>query len=313
MKALLQHLKLLMRNAVNHREGRHYADLDNGYGMRVFVKAYPTHVKKEFRRGQDIYETSIQSGAFRAPRPIALVESHNIIIWEYLEDLIPIRKYLVRHLLREPNQSTRVLHDCGCLLGLVHRRWAPTGNGDYSRFLPEIHSPSLALNRHVQSTLQESCCQWVHGDFGCANLFVQEHPEKRPSVTVIDACLNRFVFGDDRPDLVAPSYVDVSHFVFSLQNRSGFNNHARKRVPTWIEDFLGGYEETTGQQLDRATVFACAAEMLQGYQECANKNAGRRTFQARMDQRFRLRCLRQLYNTAASHLPSTLTELIHQR
>lgn len=307
MTVLRQYLKRLMGRADKPREVRHFAAIDNGCGMRVFVKAYAAHVKEEYRRGQEIYETSVASGTFRAPRPISLVESHNVIVWEYLDNLTPLREYLVRCLSAGPDGETtctRMLHECGSLLAAIHRTWAPTGKGDYTRFAPEIHSPSEPLNRHVQSTLQESCCQWVHGDFGCANVFVQGTPGTPPAITVVDACLNRFAFDGDRPDIVAPAYVDVSHFISSLYNRRHFNSRVRKRISLWTEEFLVGYEETSGQRLDRATVFACAAGTLQRYQEYTDRRIERPTRDESGDRRFRLQSSKRIFAAALQYLPT---------
>ena len=312
MRTLLQHLQFLIGRDDKPREACHYAALDNGNGMRVFVKTYPAHVKEEFRRSQDIYETSIAGSAFRAPRVIAIVESHNVNIWKCLDNLMPIREFLVQCLSHKPDGltlSARVMHDCGSLLGLTHRRWAPTGNADYSRFLPEIHSPSTSLNRHVQSTLQESCCQWVHGDFGCANIFMQSVPGTPSAITVVDASMNRFVFDSDHPDIVAPGYVDVSHFISSLYHRRHFfYSRVRKRVPLWIEEFLVGYEETSGQRVDHATVFACAAKTMNLYEKYLDRQSERPTLEGWRDRRFRRQCSKQLFDAAVQHLPVVLPD-----
>src|SRR5688500_14908213 len=108
-----------------------YAILEHASGARTFVKTYPNHARLEFTRGQALHDAAVRSGSFVAPRPLELVESQHIIIWEHLEGLTELREFLVEDIRRFPDRSqsrARLFFEAGRALAILHQSLLPTAS-----------------------------------------------------------------------------------------------------------------------------------------------------------------------------------------
>ncbi len=60
---------------------RSRAIIDNGAGLRLFVKVYKNNVKVEYAKAEQIYMASLKGRCFVTPRPLHVVPEHGLILW----------------------------------------------------------------------------------------------------------------------------------------------------------------------------------------------------------------------------------------
>ncbi len=282
---------------------------------RVFVKAYKHNSRLEFERGWALYEAGERSGAFRAPRPLELIEPHHLIVWDFQDGLVESRDFLVSDLLRAPTDPSKRIEfflAVGRALAGVHCALrtlpAPT------RYQPmhSIRSPFPALNRHAEQELARSPGTPLHWDFACGNLFVHPGDGRIDSVFVLDPMPNFYIMPEYfgavgmGSDVHSSPYVDAGQLVFSFRSHPRFAGWVAAEQDAYLEAFLSGYHGTGGDVLDAAAVLACAGEITLMYQDFLDRSLGRWSLTDWLDRRFRLWSAEQLFNDAAARLAPPL-------
>lgn len=270
-------------------------------GRRVFVKSYDRHANTTYLRGLQIQKASVKSRLFRAPRPLGMLAAEEVIFWEYLDNLVPLRNALVqRDTTATVNRRARreLLRLCGRVLGTIHAALTSTNGLRGPLTVPHTKWAHSRLNHHIQSNTMRAPSGPPHGDYGCANLFLQVGSNSSPMLTVLDACPNEYRFIDVNPDLCASCYADVSTFVASLYSRRELRRHFASELDGWVEEFCVGYETEREQKLDRPTVLGVAAHTLYLYQRYLDHRASVVTLTGWREKRFRLSQAHSLYRAA---------------
>lgn len=249
------------------------------YGRRTFVKSYRREVALEFRRGQALHEAARATGAFRAPRPIALVEEQDLIVWECLDGLQDLRSFLTSPLRQAPGgQAERALlfGRIGRALAAVHAALRTVVADAAPRYDPFAQSTTgdAVLDRHVAGSLAAAPRGPLHWDFVCGNLFLVDADGKGPELVVIDASPNWYLFPPQGLASASPVHVDAATLAFSLTAHPRFSPAVRAEAGPLLEAFRKGYLEGSGVALDRACLLACAAEVTRVYQEFARAHDG---------------------------------------
>ncbi|HET9315880.1 MAG TPA: hypothetical protein VFQ51_09835 [Vicinamibacteria bacterium] len=271
------------------------------YGRTRFVKSYRAHVALEFERGLAIHRAAATSGAFRAPEPLALLEEHDLIVWEHLEGLVELREHLIRDLAERPQgREARAAHfeRAGRALASIHEALDAAGPAPEHWPFRDVASGDARLDAAVAERLARSPLRPLHWDFVCGNLFLL-----RPdTLVVLDATPNWYLAppGDDTR-VRCPVYVDAATLVFSLWCHPRFSPGVASEVDACFEAFLSGYRAQAGLDLDRATVLACGARVAQVYQDFVD---GRHADSGdhRDERRFRLDAVRGLWEKARASL-----------
>jgi hypothetical protein len=267
-----------------------YAVLEHASGRRTFVKTYPKHVKFEFLRGRAIRETAARTKIFRAPQPLELIESENIIIWEHLDSLSELREFLMEHVRRHPGlgmERTRLIFESGRALAALHDGLLEVGTHGESSPIGRVSTGDDELDRHIAGQLASCPRRPLHWDFCCGNLFVTQEKAGTPAeLVILDAMPNHYVLQKDGPDVLCPIYVDIGQMIFSLYCHPLFSRAISGETDIYANQFLDGYSKQAGIKMDRATAFGCAAEINRLYRTFREKRTGRLSFSERLDRQF---------------------------
>jgi hypothetical protein len=270
------------------------------YGRPRFVKSYREHVALEFERGRAIHRAAAAGGAFRAPEPLALLEEHDLIVWECLDGLVELREHLMRDVAERPGRrDARASHfeRAGRALAIVHEALEGTSPAGEHWPFREVDSGDARLDAAVRERLARSPLRPLHWDFVCGNLFLSG----AETLVVLDATPNWYLAPPGDTRVRCPVYVDAATLVFSLWCHPRFSPRVEAEADAYVEAFLAGYRAHAGLDLDRATVLACAARVAHVYQAFVD---GRRadTRDHRAEKRYRLDAARRLWEKARESL-----------
>ena len=275
------------------------------YGRKRFVKSYRARVREEFDRGKAMQAAGERSGTFTAPSPLALLEEHDLIVWECLDGMTELREHLMRDVQARPASAAgraALLGAAGQALAHIHDAFRALGDGSEHWPFREVRTGNGRLDGHVAACLRESPLQPLHWDFVCGNLFVTGHASETKHLAVVDASPNWYLFPPESLCVAAPAYVDCATLVFSLWCHPRFSPAIRAEASAYVDAFLAGYAEAGGAPLDRATVLACAAEVTRIYQRFVE--TGRPGSRADgPERRYRLQGAQELLDAAARSLP----------
>lgn len=277
------------------------AILDNGAGRRLFVKIFKEDVKLHYAKAQQLHVAGLKSKYFLSPRPLHMFKEHGTIVWEYLPGLVDLRAFLLkpkgtkeggrqlhRKLLRMCGQALATIHSCLDLDGTTRPHAFPTPSIDG---WPNLH-------RRVATMIEHSAVRYLHGDFGCANIFLRSSVDAAPQLIVLDACPNFFLYNNAPINVFGTIFLDLALFVASLNSKPSFYFHFRNDIQFFAEEFVRGYEEVALCSIDRATVFACAGESLMKYREYQKRRAPRGSLDTWWEWQFRGWSARKLFGTA---------------
>ena len=191
------------------------------YGCRRFVKSYRAHVALEFARGEAIHRAAAASGAFRAPAPLAVLEEHDLIVWECLDGLVELREHLMQDVARRPDaraDRARLFDAAGRALAAIHASLRALGAEGEHRPFAAVRTGDAALDAHVARCLDASPLCPLHWDFVCGNLFVVDG-----ALVVLDATPNWYLFPPGDTRVASPVYVDGGTLAFSLCGHPRFS------------------------------------------------------------------------------------------
>jgi tRNA A-37 threonylcarbamoyl transferase component Bud32 len=296
-----------------------FAVLDCGAGRKFFVKAYSSHVRLGYEKGRAVYEAAQRSDLFRSPRPLELVESCGLIVWEYIESTISFRDYLVRLLTaRADNKLLRLklMRRVGETIATVHEALATVGSNREFWPIREIQSNTEAVNRYTTEQLHSTALKPVHGDFSAVNLFCIENGDADGTLVVLDFTPNEYLFAKVSPDVKCSLYIDCAQFYYSLRCNRSFYAFVKDEVDDYLTEILKGYERVSGIPLDRSTVLACSAEIAKRHQFYLDKTKAPwsvavvawiamnmpAVIRYVLDRNFRLRSARKLFIAAEAAL-----------
>ena len=265
-----------------------YALLGTDNALRTFAKSYPDHVRVEFSRGTALAEIGTETGLFTAPKPVEVIESRRIILWEYIEGLCELRDFLVsRANLTKDEFPARLFFNIGKGLAAIHRGLLRLpGRGEFNPLEP-VTCGNTSLDRHVASEMSRCPRANLHWDFSCGNIFIRENDDYR--FVVIDPAPNLYISQGPGPNVRCPVYVDIGQFLFSLYCHPLFSRQIASTVNTYADRFMSGYSEFCGAAVDRAVAFASAASIAYRYQQFLDSRGPRVSLADRMDDRFRRR------------------------
>jgi hypothetical protein len=270
------------------------------YGRRRFVKSYRAHVALEFARGEAIRRAAVESGAFRAPAPLSVLEEHDLIVWECLDGLVELREHLMQDVARRPEARAEraLLFDAaGRALAAVHASLRALGAEGEHRPFAALRTGDAALDAHVAGCLAASPLSPLHWDFVCGNLFVSEG-----ALVVLDATPNWYLFPPGDTRVASPVYVDGATLAFSLCGHPRFSPVVAGEADGYLRAFVEGYRAAGGGTLDLPTLLACGAEATRRYQAFADSRADAPE-DAASARRFRLEAAALLTAAAARALP----------
>ena len=271
------------------------------YGRARFVKSYRAHVAVEFDRGRAIHRAAVASQSFRAPEPLALLEEHDLIVWEHLEGLVELREHLVHDVAKRPDgRGERAAHfeRAGRALAIVHEALDADPKAAEHWPFRSVDSGDARVDAATSEHLARSPLRPLHWDFVCGNLFLSGEG----TMVVLDATPNWYLAPpDDDTRVRCPVYVDAGTLVFSLWCHPGFSPGVAAEVDAYLDAFLAGYRAHGGVVLDRATTLACGARVAHAYQDFVD---ARRTDsrEHRAEKRYRLDAASRLWEKARESL-----------
>lgn len=291
------------------RAGR-YAVLSPPFSTRsVFVKIYRHSARLEFDRGQALHEAGRRTGVFGAPRPLELVESQQLIVWEFNAGLVELRQHFSAAVTRgtSPQGRVELFVHIGQALAVVHASLSamPT-RGAYDP-IRSVRSPNERLNRHVLDALAAGPAVVPHWDFACGNLFVRE-ATAAPALVVLDPMPNSYIMPEyfSEPEfgsnLTSSPYVDAAQLIFSGSGHPRFAEWFAPEQEACLAAFLRGYREGGGAPLEPSVVWACAGELTARYQDHVDRQGASNGGAAKRDRRFRQRAADELFGLAAREL-----------
>jgi hypothetical protein len=289
-----------------------YAVLEHISGRRTFAKTYPDHTRLEFLRGQAICEAAARTGLFQAPKPLELIESQNIIIWEYLPGLVEARDYILADGRRTPEgkrERSEFLFTTGRGLAALHEGLMQIPcKGEFSP-LPEVKTGNSALDRHVAAELSGCTRRPLHWDYCCGNVFVSKSGNGSvPTLVILDAMPNHYVLQKSGPDVLCPIYVDIAQMIFSICCHPRFSRAIQGESDDYVAQFLAGYSKESGVALDLATAYACTAELTRVFQRFIDRgNTEGFSISSWRDRRFRAAAEQRLQDSAIKALPARET------
>lgn len=278
-----------------------YAVLEHASKRRTFVKAYPQNAKLEFLRGEAIHRNAESTGLFLAPRPLILVESEEIIIWEHLDGLVELRDYLanqIKHKKHDTNRREKLFQTIGRTLAALHQAFSSLPRTDRFSPIRELSTGDPALDCHVREQLKSCAHRPLHWDFACGNLFVSIQNEE-PKIVVLDAMPNHYVLQEDGPLVVCPIYIDVAQMLFSICCHPIFSRAIRKEKDLYVQSFFTGYEAESRSPLDRPTAFSCSVEVTRLYQKLLDSYPDQ-SWGGSLDRNFRLARCNEMLSAAKS-------------
>ena len=288
-----------------------YAVLEypSGLGGRMFVKTYSQGARIEFLRGQATFDTGKRSGLFLAPTPLELIESRGIIIWEYLEGLTELRQYIINHIREHPRSQEvrrRFFFGIGRVLAALHEGFPQIDS--HGEFCPirQVNTGNEKLDHHVAEELSKCPRRPLHWDFSCGNLFLMTQGGMTPpTLVVLDTVPNHYILPLAATDIACPIYIDIAQMIFSLCCHPEFSPYIRREVDLYVDQFLMGYSSQAGFKPDRATAWACAAEVGRIYEDSRVRHDTASSLLGWVDSRFRMASVRQLAATAIRALPDS--------
>jgi hypothetical protein len=267
------------------------------YGRRRFVKSYRAHVGLEFARGEAIHRAAAECGAFRAPAPLAVLEEHDLIVWECLDGLVELREHLMQDVARRPDARAgrdALFGAAGRALAAIHASLGALGASGEHRPFAAVRTGDAALDAHVAGCLAASPQSPLHWDFVCGNLFVADG-----DLVVLDATPNWYLFPPGDTRVASPVYVDAATLAFSLCGHPRFSPVVAAEADGYLRAFVEGYRAGGGGALDLPTLLACGAEATRMYQAFADSRTDAPA-DAASDRRFRLEAVARL-TAAAAH------------
>ena len=247
---------------------KQYAALYDGQCKRFFVKIYSSRARDEFSKAAQLFAIGQDSEIFATPQPLKFIEDYSIIVWEYLPNLVDLRTFLfvTSKFSRKAMQVQRdVVRLCGKALALIHSSVKVDENCYKSHIDFKLLHKWPEFSRHVNEVLNTSPTRPIHGDFACANIFVQSPLNQRPRLIILDSSPNAFLFHPAYTYNIVSIYWEIGQFISSLHSRLHFRFPLWNQISVLTSEFLRGYEEVSLLSVDNATSFVCAAETLYRY------------------------------------------------
>ena len=279
---------------------RAYAILDAGNGQQLFAKLFTSDATMEFEKASQVHRIAMTCLHFDAPRPLLVDGEINLIVWEGLSAMVPLRSFLIVHR-AEHERTASIMRCCGRALGAIHNRLQlPQAEYWDAPSPPPAAHVSQNLRAHVSAVLQEAPCRHIHGDYACANLFVRKDSNGRHRLIVIDSSPNHYIFRGAATTVRAPIYYDVTTLMMTLYSKLSFYSYCRQQVRRYCEEFLNGYEDESGVLLDRTTVWACTSSFLsiyRGYQRNRSVESGITRLSAGLFRKYAARHLHKMAET----------------
>ena len=190
----------------------------------IFIKECDSQsdAKAEYERTLDIYEkiAECKPSRLRIVKPIAVENS--VIYFQKAPVSVNLRDLICKYYVKP-----KILYYVGQALGQFHSILNPEKN-----------------------ILQEKI--HIHGDFWPSNVIYDEENEL---VYIVDFAPSDF--NKSRPYCIDSAYVDISHMLFSLKIKYPLYKAyllIRKANQKLAEQFLKGYEDETGGEIDYDTL-----------------------------------------------------------
>ena len=261
-----------------------------------FVAEYDGDASLHFEKSIQLAEIADSSGCFVSPQPISLSDQRDTIEWEFLFELRPIRQALPKFCF---DTQIEMAGRIGATLATIHRELRLPGD-EFSPdgLLAEIGDNNIT--QHVAETMRDTGIHNVHGDFACANIFVDADDR----IVTLDPEPNVYVFNGAIPSIRTSRYVEVGLLIQSLQSNGAFCRTLRNRVEAISASCLAGYERHAEFELDRQTVYALAAAIMNVYRSYRLHDGTESLVDRWAAGRFRKRQARSLLNVAKKHAVS---------
>jgi hypothetical protein len=225
----------------------------------TFAAKYDRDATDHFDKSQQLFRIGSESRLFIAPKPLRKSELECTIESEYLHDIRPIRSALPR--LTE-NEQISIAKRIGATLAAIHAGIQIDGQDFAAGFIVE-QILDECLREHVRQTIASSVVRNVHGDFACANLFLDASNQ----LVTLDPEPNLYLFGGAAPSVQSTVYLELGLLVQSLNSSREFSRAMGTSLATVCGCCLDGYEEQSNLRIDRRAVFGLASGIMLVYRK----------------------------------------------
>ncbi len=220
----------------------------------AFAATYDGDASVHFEKSRQLARIGESTNLFTAPRPIAISDSKDRIEWQFLPGLLPIRDALLRMTVEQQIDASQRI---GATLAVIHRDLDLAGDVFSPRRIVSSMK-DLVLQERVATELDKAPVSNVHGDYACANLFLDQGNR----IVTLDPEPNIYLFERADPSIRASAYLEISLLIQSLASRPDFVRSLRGGIDRICEACLDGYDLHATWRLDRRVVFALAAEIM---------------------------------------------------
>ena len=179
-----------------------------------FAATYDGDASVHFEKSRQLARIGESTNLFNAPRPIAISETKDRIEWQFLSGLKPIRSVLPRLATEHQLDVSRRI---GATLAVIHRDLDLPGDV-YSPHCLENSIKERALQKFVAAELEKAPVANVHGDYACANLFL----DRENQIVTLDPEPNIYLFDRAAPSVRTSAYIEISLLVQSLYQSTRF-------------------------------------------------------------------------------------------
>jgi len=229
----------------------------------LVTKKYSKEVDKEYEKAKILCNIA-KANEFLSPEPITIKLSTNEIVFKYLYATGSVRD-LYRGYLRYGKGKELILnvtYEAGKILACIHnnlkletkRNWFPP-----QKFIDALLELGYPCKEDLSISLPQS---YLHCDYGISNI---KYVENNNSITVVVYDSSPNIYYTEYPDTFGPIYVDIGCFIAGLNGLIPLYEYPLinwNKINEVKNKFLSGYEENTGQKLNRYYVdmfsYGCA-------------------------------------------------------
>ncbi|MCA9214636.1 MAG: hypothetical protein KDB27_16300 [Planctomycetales bacterium] len=224
-----------------------------------FVARYDGDATSHFEKARQLYRIGKESGLFVAPQPRGLSANSTTITWEHLPGLRSFRTAFAE---LSCNDQLSVARQIGAALARIHAELNLEGRQWSCQSIVNRIANS-AVQTHVREEISRAAICNVHGDFACANLFLNEGNR----LVTLDPEPNIYLFDRAEPSIRASIYLEIALLIQSLHSRRDFSITLGQQLDPVCSEILDGYENEAQQAICRKTTFCLAAEIMMIYRE----------------------------------------------
>ena len=248
-----------------------------------FVKEFTADVDVEFEKSKCLYELSVKSEYFDAPKPLFIGPSPSQVTYEFMtKPVISIREPYIGYLssTQDGEIAEHLFRTIGRCLAEIHRELRMSTSSSWT--YPE----KLYGNREAQafeelvSTRESSAAVFLHCDFGFSNIFVnldRLRTDQDLRLWVIDASPNYFTTftanSKGLPEIDIANLVACMHGLFPLYRQIACD---WSRSSILFGHLISGYEAESTYTVNQALLRHAVELTLRSYMQKRVSNSFKR-------------------------------------